>query len=45
MLKTCYLPNMDKGRELLDLLKLAFDQQILFTIGKQITSDKCDVVL
>ncbi|XP_048202724.1 E3 ubiquitin-protein ligase DTX3L [Perognathus longimembris pacificus] len=31
--RTAYLPNNKEGREVLDLLKIAFEQKLIFTVG------------
>ncbi|KAL0272058.1 UNVERIFIED_CONTAM: hypothetical protein PYX00_005177 [Menopon gallinae] len=42
--RVCYLPDTDKGRLVLDLLKVAFERRLIFTIGSSLTTGKEDVV-
>ena len=42
---TAYLPDNKEGREVLALLKRAFDQLLLFTIGTSVTTGETDVVV
>lgn len=41
--REAYLPNNSEGREVLDLLKKAWDRKLIFTIGQSITTgiDNC----
>ena len=43
--RTCYLPNNSKGQKVLKLLKTAFDRQLVFTVGRSVTTgqDNCIV--
>ncbi|MCQ2821287.1 MAG: hypothetical protein MJ252_28845 [archaeon] len=34
----CYLPNNKEGREILGLLKVAFDRKLTFTVGTSVTT-------
>ncbi|XP_077982581.1 uncharacterized protein LOC144437515 [Glandiceps talaboti] len=43
--RRAYLPANEEGREVLELLKRGFDQQVLFTIGKSVTTGQDDCVL
>ena len=43
--RTAYLPNNAEGRELLELLRRAFDCKLVFTIGTSITKGKIDTVI
>jgi deltex-like protein len=36
--RRCFLPNTDEGREILGLLKVAFDRRLTFTIGTSVTT-------
>ncbi|EAS07476.1 BAL-associated protein (macronuclear) [Tetrahymena thermophila SB210] len=36
--RTAYLPDNDEGREVRDLLKIAFDRKLIFTIGRSVTT-------
>lgn len=36
--REAYLPNNDEGNEILDLLKIAWDRRISFTIGTSVTT-------
>jgi deltex-like protein len=40
-----YLPDSPEGREVRDLLKRAFDERLLFTIGQSITTGQDDVIV
>ncbi|KAK6637880.1 hypothetical protein RUM44_008302 [Polyplax serrata] len=42
--RVCYLPDTDKGRLVLDLLKIAFERRLIFTVGSSVTTGKEDVV-
>ncbi|XP_062400473.1 tripartite motif-containing protein 26-like isoform X2 [Sardina pilchardus] len=42
--RTAYLPDNKKGREVLALLKKAFDQRLIFTVGTSRTSGRDDCV-
>jgi len=39
-----YLPNNDEGKEISKLLKIAFDNKILFTVGTSRTSGLDNVI-
>ncbi|CAH1257713.1 DTX3L [Branchiostoma lanceolatum] len=43
--RTAYLPNNDEGRELVQLLKRAFDNRLVFTIGTSVTTGATDTVI
>ncbi|KAI8499429.1 hypothetical protein Bbelb_224800 [Branchiostoma belcheri] len=43
--RTAYLPNNDEGRELVQLLKRAFDKRLVFTIGTSVTTGARDTVI
>lgn len=36
--RTAYLPDNQEGREVLILLKLAFDRKLIFTLGTSVTT-------
>ena len=36
--RICYLPNNKKGREILGMLKIAFDRKLTFVVGTCITT-------
>ena len=40
-----YLPNNKEGREILALLKVAFDRKLTFTVGTSITTGKTNTVV
>ncbi|KAH1184502.1 hypothetical protein KIL84_012443 [Mauremys mutica] len=42
--RTAYLPDNKEGREILQLLKRAFDQRLIFTVGQSRTSGANDVI-
>ncbi|XP_063072744.1 uncharacterized protein LOC134463478 [Engraulis encrasicolus] len=42
--RTAYLPDNNEGREVLALLKRAFDQKLIFTVGTSRTSGQDDCV-
>lgn len=42
--RVCYLPNTAEGQEVLELLKIAFDRRLVFTIGDSITTGQQNVV-
>ena len=41
----CYLPNNKEGREVLSLLKVAFDRKLTFTVGTSITTGRKNTVV
>ncbi|KAI8499349.1 hypothetical protein Bbelb_231130 [Branchiostoma belcheri] len=43
--RRAYLPNNDEGRELVQLLKRAFDKRLVFTIGTSVTTGATDTVI
>jgi len=43
--RICYLPNNDKGNEVLALLKIAFDRKLTFTIGTSVTNGTPNCVI
>ena len=43
--RTAYLPNNDQGRKVLKLLRKAFEQKLLFTIGLSNTTGRDDCVI
>jgi len=43
--RCAYLPDSPEGREVLTLLKRAFDAKLIFTIGKSATSHKDNTVV
>uniref|UniRef100_A0A8C8ST64 E3 ubiquitin-protein ligase n=1 Tax=Pelusios castaneus TaxID=367368 RepID=A0A8C8ST64_9SAUR len=42
--RTAYLPDNKEGREILQLLKRAFNQKLIFTVGQSRTSGANDVI-
>ncbi|XP_028270136.1 E3 ubiquitin-protein ligase DTX3L [Parambassis ranga] len=42
--RTAYLPDSSEGRMILNLLKRAFDQRLIFTIGRSTTSGRNNMV-
>ncbi|KAK7915949.1 hypothetical protein WMY93_011710 [Mugilogobius chulae] len=42
--RTAYLPDNQEGREVLQLLKRAFDQKLIFTVGVSRTSGMDNMV-
>lgn len=42
--RTAYLPDSPEGRMVLDLLRQAFDQRLIFTVGRSTTSGRNNVV-
>ncbi|CAM5088505.1 unnamed protein product [Natator depressus] len=42
--RTAYLPDNKEGREILQLLKRAFDQRLIFTVGQSRTSGANDMI-
>ncbi|XP_036599389.1 E3 ubiquitin-protein ligase DTX3L-like [Trichosurus vulpecula] len=42
--RTAYLPDNEEGRQVLNLLKRAFKQKLIFTIGQSRTSGVTDVI-
>lgn len=43
--RTCYLPNNEKGRDVLALLKIAFDRKLTFVIGTSVTTGQKNTVV
>ena len=43
--RICYLPNNKEGREILGMLKIAFDRKLTFVVGTSITTGKKNVVV
>lgn len=43
--RTAYLPNCSEGKEVLDLLKQAFERKLIFRIGDSITSGRKNVIV
>ncbi|XP_078669885.1 uncharacterized protein LOC144910545 [Branchiostoma floridae x Branchiostoma belcheri] len=43
--RRAYLPNNREGRELVQLLKRAFDKRLVFTIGTSVTTGETDTVI
>jgi len=43
--RNAYLPNNKKGKDVLTLLERAFDQKLIFTVGRSNTSGQDDVVV
>ncbi|KAG8282560.1 protein deltex-like [Homalodisca vitripennis] len=42
--RVCYLPDTEKGRKVLKLLRVAFQRRLTFTIGRSVTTGLEDVV-
>lgn len=42
--RTAYLPDNKEGREVLELLRMAFDQKLIFTVGESRTLGTSDVI-
>ncbi|XP_008706473.2 E3 ubiquitin-protein ligase DTX3L [Ursus maritimus] len=42
--RTAYLPNNEEGNEVLRLLRKAFDQKLIFTVGESRSLGVCDVI-
>ncbi|CAD5234880.1 unnamed protein product [Bursaphelenchus xylophilus] len=42
--RTCYLPNTDEGHEIAELLQLAFDRRLVFTVGDSVTTGQRNIV-
>nr|XP_014344423.1 PREDICTED: E3 ubiquitin-protein ligase DTX3L-like isoform X2 [Latimeria chalumnae] len=42
--RKAYLPDSPEGNKVLQLLKRAFDQQLIFTVGRSTTTDQSNVV-
>ncbi|NXS06719.1 DTX3L ligase, partial [Neodrepanis coruscans] len=42
--RTAYLPDSEEGREILELLRRAFDQKLIFTVGQSRTTGAQDVI-
>ncbi|XP_007942102.1 E3 ubiquitin-protein ligase DTX3L [Orycteropus afer afer] len=42
--RTAYLPDNEEGREVLRLLRRAFDQKLIFTVGQSRSSGASDVI-
>ena len=43
--RKCYLPNNPEGREILALLKVAFDRRLTFVVGTSITTGRKNTVV
>ena len=43
--RTSYLPNNKEGREILGMLKIAFDRKLTFTIGTSVTTGQKNTVI
>ncbi|XP_044312068.1 probable E3 ubiquitin-protein ligase DTX2 isoform X2 [Varanus komodoensis] len=41
----CYLPDNEKGRKVLELLKLAWRRRLIFTVGTSSTTGECNTVV
>ena len=42
---TAYLPDLPQGRKVLQLLRIAFDARLIFTVGTSHTSGATDTVM
>ena len=36
--RTAYIPDTKEGKEVVELLKIAFDRKLMFTIGRSVTT-------
>ena len=43
--RECYLPNNKEGKEILGLLKVAFDRKLTFTIGTSVTTGRSNTTV
>eukprot|EP01129_Flabellula_baltica_P003932 TRINITY_DN13673_c0_g1_i1.p1 TRINITY_DN13673_c0_g1~~TRINITY_DN13673_c0_g1_i1.p1 ORF type:complete len:416 (+),score=76.23 TRINITY_DN13673_c0_g1_i1:105-1250(+) len=43
--RTCYLPDNEEGRELLELFRIAFDRRLIFRIGTSVTTGQKNTVI
>ncbi len=43
--RECYLPNNKEGKEILGLLKVAFDRKLTFTIGTSVTTGRTNTTV
>ncbi|XP_015489790.1 E3 ubiquitin-protein ligase DTX3L [Parus major] len=43
--RTAYLPNSEEGREILQLLRRAFNQKLIFTVGQSHTTGEQSVII
>ncbi|XP_005520019.1 PREDICTED: E3 ubiquitin-protein ligase DTX3L [Pseudopodoces humilis] len=43
--RTAYLPNNEEGREILQLLRRAFNQKLIFTVGQSHTTGEQSVII
>jgi hypothetical protein len=43
--RTCYLPDNKEGREILGMLKIAFDRKLTFTVGTSVTTGQQNTVV
>ena len=43
--RTAYLPDTDKGNDVVDLIKLAFQRRLVFTIGTSVTTGHKNVLV
>ena len=44
IIRTAYLPDNEEGRKILELLRIAFDRKLIFTIGHSRTTGKEGVI-
>lgn len=42
--RVCYIPDTEKGRKVLKLLRIAFERRLVFTVGRSVTTGLEDVV-
>ncbi|KAI6192411.1 E3 ubiquitin-protein ligase [Aphelenchoides bicaudatus] len=42
--RTCYLPNNQEGRAVRDMLRIAFDRRLVFTVGESLTTGRKNVI-
>lgn len=43
--RICYLPDNDKGRKVLDLLRVAWNRRLIFTVGTSSTTGEANTVV
>jgi deltex-like protein len=42
--RTCYLPNNAEGRKVRDMLRIAFNRRLIFTVGTSLTTGRQNTV-
>ncbi len=43
--RTAFIPNTDDGKEVAELLKIAFKRKLVFTIGDSVTTGRKNVIV